>query len=65
MKLMARKDTVLLFVPAIIGVIIIFSIFLLDIQLANFKKAYFQEIAEETRHNNAFLVRAFRELLEA
>ena len=64
MKLMARKDTVLLFVPAIIGVIIIFSIFLLDIQLANFKKAYFQEIAEETRHNNAFLVRAFRELLE-
>ena len=62
---MARKDTVLLLVPAIIGVIIIFSIFLLDIQLANFKKAYFQEIAEETRHNNAFLVRAFRELLEA
>ena len=41
---MARKDTVLLFVPAIIGGIIILSIFLLDIQLANFQDAYFEEV---------------------
>ena len=62
---MARKDTVLLFVPAIIGGIIILSIFLLDIQLANFQDAYFEEVAEETKRNNFYLVRVFRDLLES
>ena len=61
---MAKKDTALLFVPAIIGGIIILAILLLDLQLADFQKAYFQEVAEETRRNNFFLVRAFRDLLE-
>ena len=62
---MAKKDTALLFVPAIIGAIIILAILLLDLQLADFQKAYFQEIAEETRRNNSLLVRAFRDLLES
>ena len=62
---MARKDTVLLFIPAIIGGIIILSIFLLDIQLANFQEAYFQEVGEETKRNNFYLVRVFRDLLES
>ena len=62
---MAKKDTALLFVPAIIGGIIILAILLLDLQLADFQKAYFQEVAEETRRNNFFLVRAFRDLLES
>ncbi len=62
---MARKDSILLFVPGIIGLIIIISIFLLDIQLANFQKAYFIEVADETRRNNFFLVQACRELLES
>ncbi len=62
---MARKDTVLLFIPAIIGGIIILSIFLLDIQLANFQEAYFQEVGEETKRNNFYLVRIFRDLLES
>ena len=54
-----RKDSVLLFIPALIGVIIIVSVVLLDIQLANFQEAYFREVAEETRRNNNFLVRFF------
>lgn len=62
---MARKDTVLLFIPAIIGGIILLSIFLLDIQLANFQEAYFQEVGEETKRNNFYLVRVFRDLLES
>ncbi len=62
---MAKKDTALLFVPAIIGTIIILAILLLDLQLADFQKAYFQEVAEETKRNNFFLVRAFRDLLES
>lgn len=61
----ARRDTILLFVPAIIGAIIILSIFLLDIQLANFQSAYFEEVAEETKRNNFYLVRVFRDLLES
>ena len=34
---MARKDSVLLFIPALIGGIIVVSIFLLDLQLADFQ----------------------------
>lgn len=37
----------------------------LDIQLANFQKAYFRELANETRRNNALIVRACRELIAA
>ncbi len=59
-----RKDTAFLFVPAIIGGIILLAIILLDIQFSNFQQAYFQEVAEETKRNNFFLVRAFRDLLE-
>lgn len=59
-----RKDSALLFVPAIIGGIILLAIILLDIQFSNFQQAYFQEVAEETKRNNFFLVRAFRDLLE-
>ena len=59
---MARRDYVLLSVPAVIGGIIILAIFFLDIQLANFQKAYFRELANETRRNNALIVRACREL---
>ena len=59
-----RKDSVLLFIPALIGVIIIVSVVLLDIQLANFQEAYFREVAEETRRNNNFLVRFCKEQLE-
>ncbi len=62
---MAKKTTALLFVPAIIGGIILLAILLLDLQLSDFQKAYFQEVAEETKRNNFFLVRAFRELLES
>lgn len=62
---MARKDTVLLFIPAIIGGIIILSIFLLDIQFADFQETYFQEVGEETKRNNFYLVRVFRDLLES
>ena len=58
------KDTAFLFVPAIIGGIILLAIILLDIQFSNFRQAYFQEVAEETKRNNSFLVRAFRDLLE-
>ena len=62
---MARRDYVLLSVPAVIGGIIILAIFFLDIQLANFQKAYFRELANETRRNNALIVRACRELIAA
>ncbi|MBS1371496.1 MAG: hypothetical protein HPZ91_16245 [Lentisphaeria bacterium] len=62
---MAKKDSVLLFIPALIGGIIVFSIFLLDIQLANFQEAYFREVADETKRNNYFLVRFCKEQLEA
>lgn len=62
---MARRDYVLLSVPAVIGGIIILAIFLLDIQLANFQNAYFHELANETRRNNALIVRACRELIAA
>ena len=61
---MANRDSVLLFIPALIGGIIVVSIFLLDIQLANFQEAYFREVAEETRRNNYFLIRFCREQLE-
>ena len=62
---MARRDYVLLSVPAVIGGIVILAIFFLDIQLANFQKAYFRELANETRRNNALIVRACRELIAA
>ncbi len=62
---MARRDSVLLFIPALIGGIIIVSIFLLDIQLANFQETYFREVADETKRNNYFLVRFCKEQLEA
>lgn len=62
---MARRDYVLLSVPAVIGGIIILAIFFLDIQLANFQNAYFRELANETRRNNALIVRACRELIAA
>ncbi len=61
---MARRDSVFLFIPALIGGIIVISIFLLDIQLANFQEAYFREVADETRRNNYFLVRFCKEQLE-
>lgn len=65
MSLLKRKDLIFLFVPGIIGGIVILSIWLLDIQLLNFQEAYFREVAEETRRNNFFLVQAFQDLLEA
>ena len=62
---MARKDSVLLFIPALIGGIIVVSIFLLDLQLADFQEAYFREVIDETRRNNFFLIRFCKEQLEA
>ena len=62
---MARKDSVLLFNPALIGGIIVVSIFLLDLQLADFQEAYFREVIDETRRNNFFLIRFCKEQLEA
>ncbi len=62
---MARKDSVLLFIPALIGGIIVVSIFLPDLQLADFQEAYFREVIDETRRNNFFLIRFCKEQLEA
>ncbi len=61
---MARRDSVLLFIPALIGGIIIFSIFLLDIQLADFQNAYFREVIDEAKRNNYFVVQFCKEQLE-
>ena len=62
---MARRDTFFLLVPALICGIILFSVLLLDIQLANFQKTYFREVSNETKRNNFLIARTFRQLLEA
>ncbi len=62
---MKRQDTVLLFVLSVIGGILFLSILLLVIQFTNFQKAYSRELEEETKRNNFYLVRLFRDLLES
>ena len=59
----SRRDPTLVAVPVLIGGIIVLSILLLGAQFRNFQRAYFREVAEETKRNNFFLVRAFRDLL--
>lgn len=64
-KIMMRKHSSLLLIPALLISVVGLAIMLLNIQLSNFQRTYFQEVEEETKGNNYYLARTFRNLLES